>query len=189
MTKQGTRATTARKKHAAVERPVMVRNSDEAVAAARAAASRGVALTVVSPPGAASFAGPVWFQALVRAARAEVGANPPVTFVLDCGDSPGAVLAAVRAGIEAVSFGGKGPARARLAAIAKRAGVAFREPPVNVFDMTRNPGSDALIAWFSSPGASLQSPRRSAKRTATQSPAPKSRGSRARHPSTGANRS
>jgi hypothetical protein len=189
MTKRGTRAAPARNKRVGAGRAVIARNVEEAVAAARAAAARGVALTVVSPPGAGSFAGPIWFQALARAARAQIGTETPVTFVLDCGESPGAVLAAVRAKVEAVSFAGKGPARARLAAIAKRAGMAFRAPPLDVFDMTRNPGSEALIAWFSSPRASLQSLPRSAKRTATQRPAPKSRGSRARHPPTGANRS
>jgi len=177
-----------RDRRAVAKCAIMVRNGDEAIAAVRTAVAHGVALTVVSPPGAALFAGPIWFQAIVRAARAEVEATAPVTFVLDCADSPGAALAAIRARVEAVSFSGKGAARARLAAITKRAGVAFLAPPVDVFDMARNPGPDALIAWFSSPGASLQSPRRSAKRTATQSPAHTVRGNRARHLSTGANR-
>jgi hypothetical protein len=171
------------------ERAVMVRNSAEAIAAAQAAATHAVALTIVSPPGAALFAGPVWFLALARAARATINERAAtVTFVLDCADSPGAALSAIRAGVEAISFRGRGRARERLAALAKRAGVSFRTPPAHVFDMTRSPDTDALIAWFSSPGASLQTPRRSAKRTATQSPAPTSRGSRARYQSTGANR-
>lgn len=180
--------TRERGKRVVARRAVVVRTGAEAVAAARAAAAQGIAMTITSPPGAALFAGPIWFQALTRAARAAVGANPLVTFVLDCADSPGAVLAAIRARVEAVSFAGEGPARVRLAAIAKRAGVGFLPPPADVFDVARNPGSDALIAWFSSPGASLQSPRRSAKRTATQSPAQTVRSNRARHLSTGANR-
>jgi hypothetical protein len=141
----------------------------------------------VSPPGAALFAGPIWFRALIRATRAESGVDADVIFVLDCGDAPGAALAAIRARVEAIAFRGKRSVRARLAAIARRAGVAMHVPPANAFDMTRNRGSEALLAWFSSPRASLQSLRRSAKRTATRSPAPKAR-SRAKNSSTGVNR-
>jgi hypothetical protein len=168
-------------------RAVMVRNRSEAVEAMRAAAMSGNSLMIVSPPGAALFAGPIWFRALIRATRAESGVDADVIFVLDCGDAPGAALAAIRARVEAIAFRGTRSVRARLAAIARRAGVAMHVPPANAFDMTRNRGSEALLAWFSSPRASLQSLRRSAKRTATRSPAPKAR-SRAKNSSTGVNR-
>jgi hypothetical protein len=169
-------------------RAVVVRNVAEASTACRAAAAARCPVTLVSPPGAGLFAGPVWFKALTAVARRESGASPKgVRFVLDCADAPGAVLAAIRAGVEACAFSGNVKARARLAAIARRAGVALVQPPNDAFDLTQNSDFDGLLAWFSSPAPSLQRPGRSAKRTATQIPAPTRRGSGTRY-SRGANR-
>lgn len=171
----------------------MVHNAAEAIAAARAAAAAADRpLTIVSPPGAALFAGPIWFKALTDTVRAEIEPTAAVTFLLDCADSPGAVLASIRARIEAVSFRGNARALIRLAAIAKRAGVILQAPPAAAFDLSKCADSEALAAWFSSrsssPGASLQSPRRSAKRTARHGPTPKPSGGGRTFRPTGAKR-
>lgn len=171
---------------------VMVHNAAEAIDAARAAASAGKPVTIVSPPGAALFAGPIWFKALTDAAREEIAPTAAVTFMLDCADSPGAVMAAIRARIEAVSFHGNAQALARLAAIAKSAGVILQAPPAAAVDLSKCRGPEALVALFSSrfspPRVSLQTHRRSAKRTARHGPAPKrSGGGRSLRP-TGAKR-
>ncbi|MGE5538098.1 MAG: hypothetical protein ACM30I_05750 [Gemmatimonas sp.] len=158
-------------------RAVMVRNLGDALLACRAAAAARCPVTLVSPPGAGLFAGAVWFKALTALTRREAGATrKEVRFVLDCADAPGAVLAAVRAGVEACAFSGNIKARARLGEIAKRAGVVLVDPPSDIFRMSQNSDFDGLLAWFSSPGASLQRSGRSAKRTATHIPAPTRRG-------------
>jgi hypothetical protein len=169
------------------DRIVTVRNLKEAIEAARTAAELGLAVTIASPPGAALFAGPVWFKALADAARKRLPRGASVTFMLDCADSPGAALAAIRAKVEAISFRGNAKARAGIVAIAKRAGVAVMEPPSDAFDLSRSVGLEALSAFFSPPGASLQSPRRSAKRSPTRGSAGRSTGGTTR-PRSGAKR-
>jgi len=173
-------------------RVVMVRNAAEAIEAARAATLAGRSLTIVSPPGAALFAGPIWFKALIDAVREEIAPTAAVTFMLDCADSPGAVLASIRARIKAVSFHGNARALARLKAIAKSTGVVLQAPPAAAFDLSKCTDPEALAAWFSSrsssSGASLQSPRRSAKRTARHGPAPKRSGGGRTFRPTGAKR-
>jgi hypothetical protein len=168
-------------------RIVTVRNLKEAIEAARTAAGLGLAVTIASPPGAALFAGPIWFKALTDAARKRLPPDSAVTFMLDCADSPGAALAAIRVKVEAISFRGNAKARAGIVAIAKRAGVAVMEPPGEAFDLSKNVAPEALVAFFSSPGGSLQTPRRSAKRTAKQGSARRPAGG-AKRPRSGAQR-
>jgi hypothetical protein len=62
---------------------------------ARAALAPGLPVTLLSGPGAGSYAGVGWWRALVMLASAG-GAAPPD--VLDCGESTGRALEAVRAG-------------------------------------------------------------------------------------------
>ncbi|HZU91763.1 MAG TPA: hypothetical protein VE993_21100 [Stellaceae bacterium] len=78
----------------------------------------------MSAPEAGVYAGPGWWRALVAAARA---AAPAAEFsaVLDCGDEPGAALAAIRAGVEAVVFTGPADLARRLADLARQSGVRF----------------------------------------------------------------
>ena len=82
-----------------------------------AAAAAGTSVTILSPPGAASYWGPLYFQSLVRLA-AEAEPRARFTAVLDCADRPGDVLAALRQGIADLAFHGVGEVRAKLAAIA-----------------------------------------------------------------------
>src|SRR5215469_12619967 len=89
-----------------------------------AAAQAGREIVLASAPG------PGWFKALVAAARDAVpGAS--CTSLLDCGDSVGAALAAIRAEVEGVTFIGREDAAGRLADIARQQGVRFEtnRPP------------------------------------------------------------
>ena len=95
----------------------------QARAALAAAIELGVPVTLESAPGAGGYAGPGWWTALVAAARAE-HPNADMTAVLDCGEEPGAVLAALRAGVPRIRFTGAAQTRARLAAIATQLGAA-----------------------------------------------------------------
>jgi len=86
-------------------------DAQAALAGARAS------LTLLSAPGAGGYAGAAWFAALAAEGKA---AFPHVVqrWVLDCGDAPGHVLAALRAGVRAMVFTGTAELRARLASAA-----------------------------------------------------------------------
>jgi len=101
---------------------------DEARAALRAAAARGVAATLVNPPGAAAYLGAGFLWAVVEAARAEVP-GVAVEAVMDCGDDPGWALAALRTGFKSIVLGGNRRARARVAAIARAMGARLLARP------------------------------------------------------------
>jgi acyl-CoA reductase-like NAD-dependent aldehyde dehydrogenase len=81
----------------------------------------------VSAAGAGAYAGAPWFAGIVAFAAAEApGCN--VSSVLDCGDQPGTVLAALRAGIRRVRFTGAEETAARLAEIAAHTGATIEGP-------------------------------------------------------------
>jgi hypothetical protein len=88
-----------------------------AVAALTAAAESGCSVILLSAPGAALYAGPRWWRALIEAARAGVPATR-CTAMLDCGDDAGAAQGAIRAGVEAIVFTGRPDVAERLADIA-----------------------------------------------------------------------
>jgi hypothetical protein len=68
---------------------------------ARAALAPGLPVTLLSGPGAALYAGCLWWRELVGAARR---AHPGLTImdILDCADAPGRALAALRIGQPAI---------------------------------------------------------------------------------------
>ena len=102
-----------------VEKRIIVHSLAEAEAALGAAAALEVAVTLVSARGMAGFMGPMWFKVLIEeAAAAQPAAR--VTAMLDCADEPGTVLAALRAGLKRVRFGGGEETRRRLDEIASQ---------------------------------------------------------------------
>lgn len=96
--------------------------------------SAGAAVTMYSQPGAGAYAGPTWWLALVAKARTAFPALE-IRAVLDCGNSPGAALAAIRAGVEAIALDETLPAAHRIAEIAEKARVMVNpvgdERPLN----------------------------------------------------------
>ena len=95
---------------------VIVHSLAHALAAAEAAQSLGVPVTLRSAPGAAGYAGVGWFAALVAAVSDRFpGTN--VTFMLDCADEAGTVMGALRRGIRRVRFLGPPEVAAKLAAM------------------------------------------------------------------------
>jgi hypothetical protein len=64
--------------------------------AAMAAVASGRPVTLLSPPGAAATLGPLWWRALMDAARE--AATAPMADILDCGAAPGYAMAALRCG-------------------------------------------------------------------------------------------
>ncbi|HKS87876.1 MAG TPA: hypothetical protein VJR70_00420 [Stellaceae bacterium] len=108
-----------------IEGPVIVVHTlAHAVGALTAAAQAGRPVVLISAPDAGGYAGPGWFAALVAAAREAVPAAQPSSF-LDCGESAGAALAAMRAGVEGVLFTGRAEVASRLADIARQHAVRF----------------------------------------------------------------
>jgi len=101
----------------------------------RAAARAGRRVTLVSAPDAGIYAGPGWFRGVIDAAREAV---PSARFLalLDCGDRPGAALAAIRTEIEGVIFTGRADVTRRLADMAARHSVRlFSERPIAALDL------------------------------------------------------
>ncbi len=100
---------------------MIVHNLAHARAAAEAAAAGGGPVPLLTAAGAAGYAGPAWFAEVIARARC---AHPAAAIeaVLDCGQSPGDVLAALRHGIGAVRYDGPAAMRRKLAAIAAARG-------------------------------------------------------------------
>lgn len=90
------------------------------------AALRNGATSLESPPAAAGHQGIGWWRALSAAVRSEFG---PVRMVLDCGDSPGLALAAIRDGIPCLRLDAPPATLAKVRAIAEAAGVEVICPP------------------------------------------------------------
>lgn len=96
----------------------------QALDALEAASRAGRQVLVLSGKGAGTYAGPAWFAALIESARARHPAALSGA-ILDCGNDAGAVLAAIRAGIEAICYAGPANARRRLNEIATVKGVSI----------------------------------------------------------------
>lgn len=137
------RGGSARRKARLSGRRIIVHSLDHARAAIDAAATLGVEVTIVSAAGAAGYAGPMWFKALVEAALLD-HPDAAVTAILDCGEEPGTVLGALRAGLKHVRFTGPIPTRERLAALAAPLGAIIEnDEPTDTLDLleTRDPAS------------------------------------------------
>jgi hypothetical protein len=96
-----------------VRREIVIHSLAHARAALAAAAVCGQDVIVASAPSAALQAGPGWFKAVIEEAR-EAYPQVDVTAILDCGDQPGAVMAALRLGLKHTRFHGVAEARAKL---------------------------------------------------------------------------
>ena len=130
---------------------LVVHGIDDALQAVAAARDLDTPLTLISAPGAAAYAGPVWFLALVEQARA---ASPdlPIAGVLDCADDAGHAMAALRAGVEAIVFTGDDPVAGKLSAIAEASGAVVLRARPSCCDPESAKGKQAAFAAFLSGG-------------------------------------
>ena len=121
---------------------IVVHDLYQATAALGAAAAAGVAVTLWSAPGAASYAGLGFLGAIFdKAAEAVPGADHEV--VIDCGGSGVLAHEALSRGLGGVAFTGRGAMRATLQAIAAAEGRRL---------VTAGPGRGALdLAQASDP--------------------------------------
>lgn len=130
------------------QRAVIVRTLAEALAVLDAAGEAGVAVTLLSPPGAAGTMGAGFWQALIAAA-AEERPDARFTALLDCGPWPGFALAALRQGLTGLIFTGEAGTLARLRGITERQGATILEqaPPALDPAADRNKPAD-LRVWL-----------------------------------------
>lgn len=137
------------------ERAIIVRTLGEALAVLDAARDMGVAVTLLSPPGAGGTMGAGFWQALIEAA-AEERPDARFTAVLDCGPWPGFVLAALRQGVtgrqglKGLVFTGDAAMLDRLTGAAQPYGATIldRAPPALDLAASRNKPAD-LRVWLS----------------------------------------
>ncbi|MFQ5955791.1 MAG: hypothetical protein ACE5JZ_12070 [Kiloniellales bacterium] len=133
------------------ERRVVVHSLDHARAALRAAEAHGVAVTLLSGPGAAGYAGPAWFRELIAAATAE-HPQARVKAVLDCGDAAGHAMAALRAGLKAIRFQGDPAVADRIAELAQGYGAVVEPSRGAALDLAETVDPEAAChAWLGGP--------------------------------------
>jgi hypothetical protein len=117
------------------------------LADAKAALAPGLPVTLLSAPGAALFAGCLWWQSLVTTARA---ASPHVEVldVLDCADASGAAMGALRSGVCRLVLWREAPGWDAIAAIAAQHGgfVLARAPAA--LDLGARNAIRRLPAWL-----------------------------------------
>lgn len=132
------------------ERAIIVHSLDHARAALAAAAELSVPVTLASAPGAAGYLGALWFREVVALAAAE-RPGVAVSAVLDCGDKPGLVLAALRQGLGRVRFTGRRATAEVLAAIAERYGAEVLTGALAARDLLDEPDAEAACRrWLAS---------------------------------------
>lgn len=124
---------------------VVVHGSEDA----RAALAVGLPVTLLSAPGAALFAGCLWWRAMIDQARA---AHPavPMRDILDCADAPGRALAAIRAGQQILTLSPTVPAFPAVAAIAAARGAVLLAQRPPALDLGERNTLRRLPAWLAS---------------------------------------
>ncbi len=133
------------------EKAVIVHCLEDARIALTAAEALGCGIVLASAPGAAGYAGVLWFRELLRAAAAE-RPGLAVTGLLDCGDKPGLVLAALGQGLPALRFTGPRKVATRLAQICAAEGVELVTGPLKALDLGAESAPEAACrAWLSGP--------------------------------------
>jgi hypothetical protein len=117
------------------------------LADARQALRAGRPVTLLSAPGAALFAGCLWWRELLAAARAAHPATPAAD-VLDCADAPGPAMAALRAGQRLLVLAPAIPAFAAVRSAAATLGaiVLAERPPA--LDLAEPGARRRLARWL-----------------------------------------
>jgi hypothetical protein len=115
---------------------------------ARAALAPGMPVTLLSAPGAALFAGCLWWREMVAAARAE-HPNTEATGILDCADASGMAMSALRSGVHRLVLWPEAPGWNAVAAIAERQGGFILTQAPAALDLSQRNAIRRLRAWLS----------------------------------------
>jgi hypothetical protein len=123
------------------------------LADARIALAPGLPVTLLSAPGAAGFAGCLWWRGIVAAAK-EANPQTASTDILDCADAAGVAMGALRSGVCRLVLWRQAPGWDAVAAIAKRdkGFVLAQAPPA--LDLGEPNAIRLLHGWLRSPAAS-----------------------------------
>lgn len=117
---------------------------------ARLALRPGRPVTLLSAPGAPSYAGVAWWCAVIAAVRAEFPESDP-SDVLDCADAPGRALEALSLGCRVIVLR-PGPASADIAGRAGAQGAVLLTKPPEALDLGDRGALRRLDAWLGVPG-------------------------------------
>lgn len=128
---------------------IIVHSLEDARAAISVAAELGVPVTLASAPGAAGYLGALWFRELIALAAAE-HPEAEVSTVLDCGDKPGHVMAALRQGLKTLRFTGRKSTAETLSALAAAYGATLMTGPLPAHDLLGQLKPEAVChLWLS----------------------------------------
>jgi hypothetical protein len=124
---------------------VIVNGLDDAVLVLRAA--RGAPVTLLSAPGAALYAGCLWWRAVVRQALEAVPGGD-VADVLDCADAGGLAVSALRMGQQAIVLYPEAPGHAAVVGIAAGCGARVLPAPPPALDLAARGAARRLEGWL-----------------------------------------
>jgi hypothetical protein len=115
---------------------ILIRCAADLDLAARTAAGLGRTLRIVSAPEAGIRAGAMWWKMLIDRAAAR---HPGIveTALLDCGESPGRTMEAIRAGVRDLAFRGGEALAVPLAQMADSAGATLWRTLPDAIDLDR----------------------------------------------------
>jgi hypothetical protein len=118
---------------------VVVHHLEQAQGALAAAAELGCAIRLRSAPGAAAYAGVGYLEALGEAVGHEI--------LIDCGDDPGIVMAALRAGCRRLAFSGAAATARRLRQMAEQTGaiLVHETAAPDALDLTPDDDAAAMV--------------------------------------------
>ena len=118
------------------------------LAHALAALAPGRAVTLLSAPGAACYAGCGWWRAVVAAAQAR-HPETPADDILDCADAAGRALEALRIGQRALVLWPECSAYAAVHAAAAECGAVLLAERSPSLDFSRRDAPRRLAGWLS----------------------------------------
>jgi hypothetical protein len=107
----------------------------------------GMPLTLLSAPGAALYAGCLWWWELVRLARQKFPAIA-IADALDCADAAGRALQAIRIGQACLILSPASPGFAAVAAVAEARGICLLRERPPALNMAERGASRRLAAWL-----------------------------------------
>jgi hypothetical protein len=117
------------------------------VAHAEAALAPGLPVTLLSAPGAAGFAGCLWWREIVVLARA-AHEHTDVIDILDCADASGSAMGALRSGVCRLVLWRTAPGWAGVAAIAERQGGFVLPQAPRALDLAQRNANRRLGEWL-----------------------------------------
>jgi len=119
---------------AQVEAALVIHDLDHARAALAASSGLGIAVLLVTAPGAVRSGGPAYLKAVIDRA-AEGFPSAQWSALIDCGERPGDVFASLDAGWQRLAFNGAPLAGQRLGEIVAGRGASLESLPLASLDL------------------------------------------------------